>query len=283
MTPSKLLTASAAALLALTLAGCTASNDSGSRAAVDRSALSYQSADGSVAESSAADAGGAGTQDAARSVLSNGSISLQVEDRTDAIEQVRAVVQQLDGRIDSQSVSGADGSRAELSIRVPAKKFDEAFGLLGEIGKVTDEQRSSADVTMQHVDLQARIGALEASISRLTDLMAGAATTGELIEAESALSQRQAELDSLKAQLTQLEGEIDESTIWVSLSTSSALPGGPSSFWEGLLAGIGSIGAFFSGAVVVLGVLLPWAALAAIVIVPVRALRQKKRGETPAP
>lgn len=204
--------------------------------------------------------------DAGRSIISTGGITLEVQQTEDAVEAVREIAAELGGYVESQTVSTSHGESASLALRVPTARFDEAFATLGGIGKVLDENRSSSDVTSQHVDLQARVEALEASIDRLTELMSGAATTGELIEAESALTQRQAELDGLQAQLTSLEGQIDEATIWVSLTTERVLPaGGPSNFWEGLLAGFNSITVAGAGLLVLLGVLLPWLVIAGVI------------------
>ena len=186
----------------------------------------------------------------------------------------------MGGFIESQSFGGSgsgipDG--ASLTVRIPSEKFDEAFEALGELGTPLNENRSAADVTAQHVDLQARVESLQTSVTRLTDLMQGAATTSELIEAESALAARQAELDSLTAQLEMLEGQVSESTIWVSFTTKSALPGGPANFWEGLLAGLNSLTVAGAGALVMLGVLLPWLVIAAIVTVVVVMLVRSSR------
>lgn len=217
-----------------------------------------------------------------QSVMSTGEISLSVDDVSAAVQQIGGIAANLDGYVESQSISdSSSGSSAyaTITLRVPASSFDLAFERLAELGDVRTQNRSVADVTVQHVDLQARVEALQTSVDRLNELMRGAATTSELLEAEAALSARQQELDGLRAQLDQLESQIDRSTIWVQLSTETTIPGGPANFWEGLVLGLESIATAGAGALIVLGVALPWLiVLAVIAIIVVLILWGARRG-----
>lgn len=293
MRTPRLLATAAALLLLAPLAACSSSMTAVpdiAAAPMPEAVIGSDSSLSTAIDMSAAARGESGAVDAqqGRSVISTGSISIEVDDAGIATDEVAGIVADLGGYVESQTLDRASGTHAELTVRVPAEQFDAAFIALGELGTISDERRSSSDVTMQHVDLQARVDALEASVTRLTELMNGAATTSELLEAELALSQRQAELDSLTAQLRSLEGQIGESTIWVALFVKTALPGGsgPSNFWEGLVAGFDSFIAFIAGAVVVLGVLLPWlivlAIIALAIILPIRGARRRRRAREAA-
>ncbi|MGK0715689.1 DUF4349 domain-containing protein [Leucobacter sp. W1153] len=209
-------------------------------------------------------------QQVGQQVIHSGDATIFVGDPAAAADDVRDLAENLGGYVDSQTVSEASEdsrARATLAIRVPADEFDAAFEALHEVGEVVNQSRSALDVTLQYVDLEARVEALQGSVDRLTELMSGAASTGELIEAETALSQRQQELDSLRAQLKSLESQVSYSSIWVSLETESVLPGGPANFWEGLIAGLDSILKAAAAALVFFGVLLPWTVLIAVVVV----------------
>lgn len=221
--------------------------------------------------------------DGSRSIIRSAGLTVEVGDVRESASEVAEIARDLGGYVETQNLSKSGGGaidQASLTLRVPAARLDETLSQLSELGEVRDEHLSSTDVTMQHVDLQARVESLEASIGRLTELMSGAATTGELIEAESALAARQAELDGLRAQLESLEGQVEESAVWVTLTTASAIPGGPANFWEGLLAGLQSLQAAAAGALVLLGVLVPWIAVAAIiafvVLLVVRAAKRRR-------
>lgn len=307
---TRIAAAAAALLLTVPLAACSMQGNSGSYVpagsqgggAPDFSSVEAAQNDGinSLApntgganmsrEEALASAAQATSNDAKRSVITTGSVTIEVKDPRAAVEEATKVAETLGGRVEAQSI-GSSGSGeyqgASLTVRVPQAKLTEALDSLGGLGTVLDQSISADDVTAQHVDLQARVESLETSVARLTELMAGSATTSELIEAESALSARQAELDSLKAQLKILEGQVDEATLWVSFTTASAaIPGGPANFWEGLLAGLSSITVAGAGALVLLGILLPWLVVAAIItfaiILIVRA-GKKRRAAKRAP
>ncbi|UTX54200.1 DUF4349 domain-containing protein [Leucobacter aridicollis] len=293
MNTKRFLAGLAATLVAVGLAGCSASSsDVAGVPAVDSMAGGEfaSAADASVEQGSGLlDGNREAVQSESRSIIRSASLALTVKSVRAAADDVAEVAKRLDGSVSSQSISGDGGAAAtgEVSLRVPAERLDEAVLELSKLGDVTSDSRSADDVTETHVDLAARVAALESSVKRLTDLMAGAATTSELIEAESALSARQQELDGLKAQLESLEGQVSQASIWVSLSEQSPLPGGgPSSFWDALKAGVASIGSFFVGAFVGLGFALPWLALLAIVavavLIPLRRRRRRARiADTP--
>lgn len=221
------------------------------------------------------------------SVVTSGSISLEVADPRGAAHKVTEMVSSLGGSIDSQSSAGwEDGSTmsADLSVRVPSEKFDTAFDKIEELGTLVSENRNSYDVATQQADLSGRITSLEESIARLEELATKAANVGELIPIESELTTRKAELEGLKAQSAAIEHDIDQSLIWVSLRAPMDTQGSPHNFWEGVLAGIASIGAAAAGFVVFLGFVLPWILLLTLVILITRfvlraARRRKQRAQ----
>ena len=143
-------------------------------------------------------------------------------------------------------------------------------------------------MTTTAVDLDARISALRTSVARLQSLMEGAATTEALLAAEDALSKRQQELESLQSQRALLADQVELSTLTVHLVPFGvAPPGGPDGFLDGLATGWRALVTALSAAVVVLGVLLPWLALGALVtaavLVPIRLTRRRAAVKTPVP
>ena len=210
---------------------------------------------------------------AARDVIRTGDLSLEVSRPSESADAVAAVAEELGGSVAMREVSqpyGGSATTATVVIRVPSERFDEAFERLTKLGNVLSDTRNASDVTEQRADLDARVKALESSVERLRELMRGSASTAELIEAEQALSDRQQELDGLRAQLESLEGQVAEASIAVSLRSPSALPGGgPATFWDGLLQGLSSLGATGSALLVALGIALPWLAILGVIALAV--------------
>ena len=279
-------TAVAAVAMAL-LVGCT-----GGGAGSDSSG----SAGGEAAV--ATDDGGApvapAEADPDRQVVTTASASVAVEDPAAGAQRVSELVESVGGRVEErteQAASGDDGVEgavADLVVRVPADSLTGVLADLADLGDVESVSVSRADVTTTAVDLDARISALQTSVARLQALIDGAATTEALLAAEAALSDRQQDLESLQSQRALLADQVELSTLAVHLEPSGVAPaGGPDGFADGLGTGWRALVATLGAAVVVLGVALPWLALAALVtaavLVPLRLTRRRAAAATPAP
>ena len=173
-------------------------------------------------------------------------------------------------------------------VRVPADELTGVLADLKDLGDVDSVSVSRSDVTSTAVDLDARISALQTSVARLQALMDAAVTTDALLAAEAALSERQEQLESLQSQRTALAGQVELSTLSVHLRTFGVSPaGGPDGFLDGLGTGWRALVSALSWVVVVLGVMLPWVAVIAVVtggvLVPVRLARRRSAVVTPEP
>jgi Domain of unknown function (DUF4349) len=266
------------------LVGCTGSG-SGS-----------ESADGGAGGGVAAPAapGEAVDADTDRQVVTTATASLAVEDPSEGAQQISALVESVGGRVDERTEragsaeDGGEGAAADLVVRVPADELTQVLADLKELGDVEDVSVSRSDVTAAAVDLDARIEALQTSVARLQALMDEAATTQALLSAESALSDRQEELESLQSQRALLADQVELSTLTVHLRPFGVAPaGGPDGFVDGLGTGWRALTSTLGAVVVVLGVLLPWMAVGALVVAGVfgtlRLARRRTAVAVPAP
>ncbi|SNT53033.1 DUF4349 domain-containing protein [Rhodococcoides kyotonense] len=218
-----------------------------------------------------------------RKEVVTGQVYITAVDPIEAARDATSVVEEVGGRVDTRSENPeTDNSTASSSItaRIPADELTSTVDRIEQLGKVTSVSISRDDVTMQYQDLDARIAALQASVDRLKALIAGATNTADLIEAESALSSRQGELDSLTSQRNYLADQVDLSTITIQFTTDDATPSpGPDSFWDGLVAGWHSLVDALGDGVVALGRAIPWlgalAVAAGVVYAVVRVVRRK--------
>ena len=139
-----------------------------------------------------------------RDVVKTASMTITVANTSEAADKAAVLVEKADGRVDSRSEdAGSQGGFARTRrsvLRVPVAKLDGLVRELKILGKVQTAETRSEDVTAQRVDLDARMKALQTSVDRLLGIMRDAKDPDALINAESALSQRQADLDSLRAQ-----------------------------------------------------------------------------------
>lgn len=206
-----------------------------------------------------------------REVIRNADISLRVDDVRAAVESAGAIAEAAGGRVAGESLSAQGESYyGSLTLRVPADRLDSVLTELGRLGDVQSVNVTAEDVTAQAVDLDARIDALETSIARLQELLTQATTTKDIIEIESELTARQAELDSLNAQRAALSDAVALSTVYVSLSPATSEPEWtPPGFVAGLQTGWSAMLNFLAGLITVTGFLLPFLLLLAVIVIPI--------------
>jgi hypothetical protein len=235
---------------------------------------------------------------AGRDVVATGWMQITVPDVSAAIDRITDLAAAEGGYVESASVGSTDVqpldgavslpvSGSQITVRVPADRLDEVITDVGAFGAVTSSTIDRTDVTDQAVDLRARIAAQEASVARLTELLSQAGSVGDLIAAETALSDRQAALDSDRQQLASLEDQVALSGLTVSLTPEvEPTQADPAGFGDGLSAGWNGLVATLNGTVVALGFLLPWLVLIAVVAVVVwgvrRLVRRRRTRERPA-
>ena len=225
-----------------------------------------------------------------RQVVTTASASVAVEDPAAGAQRVSELVESVGGRVEErteQAASGDDGVEgavADLVVRVPADSLTGVLADLADLGDVESVSVSRSDVTTTAVDLDARISALQTSVARLQALIDGAATTEALLAAEAALSDRQQDLESLQAQRALLADQVELSTLRVHLQQPGvAPPGGPDGFVDALGTGWNALVSAAGTAVVVLGVLLPWLVVAAVVAAMVLVLLRRARHRAALP
>ncbi|MDT0203778.1 DUF4349 domain-containing protein [Nocardioides sp. AE5] len=307
--------AALAAIALLTLGACAGDDSTGStrnssaaleqgsdnaptRAAEPDHIHADESSSGESAES-ARDAGPPSTQSVAdpdpgdRSVISTGTVSLRSADVAKTRFEVQKAIDTVAGTIgDEETTTDRDGqvSATRLVIRVPAASFDEAMTTLAGAGDLVGTTRSARDVSVEVIDVAARIRAQEKSLQRIEALLAEADDLAELVRIEAELTNRQAALDASKSRQAWLADQTSMSTITVhvqhhdeAVDEEPAADDDRNPFLAGLLSGWGALGA--AGAVLaeVTGAALPFAAMVLLLGVGARfGWRRFRRAGRPA-
>lgn len=229
------------------------------------------------------------TDSAERSVITTGWMTILVDTPAEAADNAIDLVESSGGRIDGRTEYSADeryGGEATLTIRVPSERLTEVLDEIGALGEVQILELSASDVTLQVTDLDARISSLRASIDRLTVLLAQATEIDDLVALETAISDRQVQLESMLAEQRWLEDQVSLSTITVTfVSVPVVADPDPEGFLGGLISGWNALADFAGGVLVTLGFLLPWLIPLAIVgiIVLLIVWLAVRRGRQTAP
>ena len=272
------------AAAALVLSGCSAATSTGEfeEFAIDdsRVSMAVEPVDEAFVEESAAlqaDSAGSFEPD----VITTGYLSLIVDDPSASADEVSQLALDAGGRIASRSdYSPTDyGSPSSyLELRVPYDTVETTLAAISDRGIVQESSLNSVDVSLQKVDLDARLEVLNTGIARLQALLEEAASTADVVTIESALTERQSERDSLQSQRDYLSDQTLFATISVNLYTPvDAAPRNQDGFLDGLVRGLESIVSFGAGLIVWAGILLPWLGVLALVVAAIAITRRLRR------
>ncbi|MFD5944678.1 DUF4349 domain-containing protein [Streptomyces collinus] len=291
----RLAPAPVALLLAagLALTGCSAGDDAsgGSNSAADRGAdhkgVSGGAAPGGTASGAKATAPPKLT---AGHIIRTASLTVQVKDVPKALEQARTGVENAGGYVGNETTTrDAEGhERTRVVLRVPVEKYDEVLTGLEGSGKLLDRSAKAEDVTDQVVDVESRITTQRASVARIRELMDRAGKLSDVVTLEGELSTRQADLEALLARQKSLKDRTSLATITLSLSETpvkeEAKDDDPG-FVDALAGGWSAFVTMLRWLAVAFGAVLPFAAVAAlIVLLWVRVVRPRlPRRPAPAP
>ncbi|MDR7252361.1 hypothetical protein J2X46_001337 [Nocardioides sp. BE266] len=221
-----------------------------------------------------------------RAIISSGTVSLTSKDVGSARQDVQRIVDAQGGEVTEETTETDDdgeASYARLVVRVPSSTFDAAMQALEDVAVLRSSNRGSEDVTTQVIDTGVRVRAQEASLKRVELLLSEAKTLKDIIWIESQLTNRQAELDSLKSQQNWLKDQTSLSTITVDISEKHEPKAEkkdddePAGFLTGLDGGLDALAGTALAVATIVGALLPFAVVLLVLGFPVWLLVRRRR------
>ena len=226
---------------------------------------------------------------AQQALIKTGAVSLLSDDVGKTRFDVQALLDQHNGQVaEDKTETDKSGQplRSRMVVRVPVQDFDEVMDALGRLDQLVSTTTSSEDVTTQVIDVDARIKVQEASVERVRQLLTQAQSIRDIMAIESQLSNRQAELDSLKQQQAYLKDQTSLATINVNIERKpDAIVAKKKDDRTGFLAGLDAGWDGLKGTVVavltVVGAVLPFAGVGLLIGVPVWLLVRRVRRTPP--
>ena len=153
-----------------------------------------------------------------RQIISQGSVSLDVEDVPSATVQVRSIAESVGGFVEQLSSQGVEErQQSTMTIRVPQPEFFNVFDRIKSLGKVLNENAGSEDVTERFIDLEARLKSADREELSLLSLLERAEKVSEILTIERELSRIRTELEQVQGQINFLERRVNLATIIVAL------------------------------------------------------------------
>jgi hypothetical protein len=226
-----------------------------------------------------------------RNLILTAKIDMRTKDPWATSDRAQAIASGLGGDVLNLSQSGtADTRSASLTIRVPSSRFGDALQQLKSLeGEVQTSGVSAQDVTDQFVDLQARLTAKQAEEQRYLAILNRANTIDEILKVDASLGTVRTQIEQLTAQINSIKARTEFSTISMSISTLSALPGDTTSkVWDPAktvgraLAALGAMMQVFADAVIWL-IVFGWLPLLALAAVVFATARMRRTTAPPAP
>ena len=159
--------------------------------------------------------------DMSEKIIYSADATLETTEFDYSIEEIRALVKELGGFMESSTISGNNyysisrgntgGRYASFLIRVPSDKFSVLTGSLSEFGNVPYCNTYMQNVTMEYYDAQSRLEAYKTQETRLLEMLAAAKSVEDMLAIQQQLTDVQYEIDSLTGQLRYYDHQVNYS------------------------------------------------------------------------
>ncbi len=300
--------------LALTVGGCGSGSEATSSSAGEAPAADVAAPDvaGQAAGSGAVAGAEAAPQDAAgkaatagdatssdRRIVRTAEVIVEVDQLAAPAARIRQLAVDLGGFVSTETTgyaapgspvtttdsSGktetrqAQAGQSVLVLRVPEPRLSQALDRAAGVGQELSRSSTAEDVTGDIADLTSRTATQKASVTRVRELLAEAKTLKDVVLLESELTRREADLEALQARLATLADRADLSSLTVILQTPAveSTTEEDNRFVQGLRDGWNALLDSTGVLITLVGALLPFALVGALVVYPLWRLAARRR------
>jgi len=160
-----------------------------------------------------------------RKIVKTGSMTLEVENITETMDEVAEMADELSGYVvSSYKYEYERGVSGRIVIRVPFERFEEAFSRLRQLAiAVPYETTTATDVTEEYVDLEAQLSNLLATEAQYLALLEKAENVEEMLMVQKELSKVRGEIEQIEGRMKYLEQTSETSLIEVNLQETKGL------------------------------------------------------------
>ena len=205
-----------AAVLILGLFGCTGKSGAYTE---DMAEDGFIKANGSGGIYGMASDSGSTMLQADRKQVKTVSLEAETEDLEALLTELNRQIEALGGYVEQRNVYNGSAyetshSRyASLVIRIPADRVSEFVTQVSEASNIVYNREKIDDITLEYVDTESRMTALQTEQTRLLELMEKAETMSDLLEIEERLTEVRYELENITSQLRVYDNQVDYATV----------------------------------------------------------------------
>lgn len=137
-------------------------------------------------------------------------ISAETEDLSALTDEITARISALGGYVEAKNLyngsnyAGYVRRSLTMTVRIPADKADEFVNRIGEHSNIVSSTEHIDDVTLQYVDTESHVKALETEQERLLALLEKAETLKDILTLEERLTSVRYQLERYASQLRTL-------------------------------------------------------------------------------
>lgn len=179
--------------------------------------LKYSIKNASTVTSSVPDAG------TMEKIIRRINMDIETQAFDELIDAINDEIKRLEGYVENSSISGKRYHnvnvlrRGNIIARIPKERLDEFVGIVSEASNVVNKSESTENVTLQYVDAESHIKALEIEQEKLYELLGKTGTLEDILTLESRLSTIRYELENYQSQLRLYDNKVDYSTVTLNI------------------------------------------------------------------
>lgn len=157
--------------------------------------------------------------EADRKMVRTSNLELTVQHVAETAEKIRALAEQAGGFLVSSEVRGGpDATAADVSIRVPVRRYEAVRAEIRRLGlRVESERVEAQDVTRQYTDQDANLRNLKAEEQQYLLILKQAKTVKDTLDVSEKLSEVRGQIEQQQAEFNALSKQIETVAINVSL------------------------------------------------------------------
>lgn len=146
-------------------------------------------------------------------------MELETQEFDDLIATINDEITSLGGYVESSDLSGRRYDtldvmrRGNIVARIPKDHLDDFVGTVTDASNVVNKTENTENVTLQYVDSESHIKALEIEQDKLYELLGKTGTLEDILTLESRLSSIRYELENYKSQLRIYDNQVEYSTV----------------------------------------------------------------------
>lgn len=159
-----------------------------------------------------------------RKLIRTLNIRAETEDLDALLETITQRVTELGGYIQERNLQNGSAyaqrryRSVSMVIRIPADQADNFVQQISGESNIVSSSETVQDVTLQYVDVESRIQALETERDRLMELLEQAESLEDILMIEQRLTEVRYSLESYTSQMRTLENQISYATIHLNIS-----------------------------------------------------------------